>query len=722
MTAAPGPEPAAKPAKTGPGAGFGVHEGPLRFPAQLTGRVTELEKIAWEGDSNLYRGLLSDRPVVVKVMTVPEAIDEWAEICALWQSCDPRFVVPLIEYGRTDQPPTVYEITEYAPDGSLHDLLESNRTLSEPEVRLLLRQAATILHHLHEGLRQPVMHRDVKPANFLVDASARPRPMLRIRITDFGSAMRYPPAEGVRELGFTRAYGAPEMFRPHSQPVSDWWSLGVMLQEIVLRRHPFRDDFEDDRRLADRMSEKTPPALDDIPPVWRDPVSGLWQRDLEHRWRFANVDAWLRGEKQPVHRQTGPDEAPGAAFHFAGRTVRKLSELAAAMGENWQEAAGLLIGDRWPALLDWCRTLSEGAAKDLTSIVDLVRLPGLDTERPRIDLLVTEVIARLSPSARPTFRRHEVTPENLAEMARSARHGDPDAVSFVASLYRSRALSALSEHVEGSALRRIHDEWQFWYQKGQLLAARHVNAAEQVPEEERFLALLLEAAADPDGRNRLAERAALCLNRRTRRVGWYRALFDDAVDENAPAHHAFMIVTEKLVSKPELRITREARAYAQEQYRIFLERPPRPGGRAPKRRPRTGPGRFGAVAVTGRTPPWWRRLGGRFGRLTPLLAYLIFAAVAGAGVADGTTDRQGVLVGTVLALAGVMFTVALSAPVNRMSNAVLGAGLGCLGGLFLGAAGAVMVNGFGGPAAAWPTFWTTWVAATAATGIAGAAE
>jgi serine/threonine protein kinase len=713
VTATPGPAP------TGPSPAADINRGPLRFPAGLAGRVTRVTEIERKGDSKLYRGDLGGRPVVVKVMAVPEARDEWTEICSLWSACDPRYVVPLIECGLTDDPPTVYEITEYAPDGSLHDYLATHRSLSEPEERYLLRQAAAILDHLHDGLHQTLMHRDVKPANFLVDASVQPGP--RIRLTDFGSAMRYPPVEGVQELGFTRAYGAPEMFRQHSMPVSDWWSLGVMLQEILLRHHPFSDEIDDDIKLANLMFEKTPPAIERIPAVWRDPVNNLWQRDIEYRWRFIEVDGWLRGEKQRAHVQTGPDEAPGAVFRFAGRTVRKLSELGGAMAENWQEAAGLIIGDRWPELLDWCRAVSEAAAKDLTGIVDRVRLPGVGAERPRIDLLVTEVIARLAPNAQPRFRRHDVTPESLAAMARAARHGDPEAVSFVASLYRSRALSALSEHVTGGRLRRIHDEWQLWFQRGQVLAAQHLDSAGRVPEEERFLALLLEAAAEPAARDRLADRAEGCLGRRAKRVGWYRSLFEMAAGEYAPADHAFVIVAEKLVARPELRITREAREYAREQYRLSLEQPPKPAER-PSGRPRSAPGRLGAVTVTGRTPPWWRRLAGRFGPLVALPAYLAFAAVAAAGVAEGTTAREGALVGTVLVLAGVLFTVAMSAPVNRLTNAVLGAGLGCPGGLLLGVAGAVTVNGVSGPAAAWPTFWTTWVAATAATGIAGAAE
>ena len=46
-----------------------------------------------------------------------------------------------------------------------------------------------------------------------------------------------------------------------------------------------------------------------------------------------------RPQRREGEPDPGPDEAPGATFDFAGGTVRKLSELATAMGERLYAAA-----------------------------------------------------------------------------------------------------------------------------------------------------------------------------------------------------------------------------------------------------------------------------------------------------------------------------------------------------------------------------------------------
>src|SRR5207302_171881 len=123
------------------------------------------------------------------------------------------------------------------------------------------RRAAQLVRRLAEALtyahRQGIVHRDVKPANVLLDEQGEPL------LTNFGLATRQHEAEKLTQAGVilgTPLYMAPEQARDGSeaQPASDQYSLGVVLYEMLTGRTPFAGPPE---LVLFHHIETPPPAL-----------------------------------------------------------------------------------------------------------------------------------------------------------------------------------------------------------------------------------------------------------------------------------------------------------------------------------------------------------------------------------------------------------------------------------------------------------------------------
>ena len=181
----------------------------------------------------VYRALdpVIDREVAIKTLLPnlpPEVLQEVRE----------RFIREARSAGRLSHPNivTIFDVGEQ--DGMAYiamELLEGHslqQILKHPQ-RLAFNTIANLIAQVADALdlaqRYQIVHRDVKPANIMVDSSGR------VKLMDFGVA--YVPSSTMTQTG--TALGSPRYMSPEQvlgQPIdprSDIFSLGVVLYELL---------------------------------------------------------------------------------------------------------------------------------------------------------------------------------------------------------------------------------------------------------------------------------------------------------------------------------------------------------------------------------------------------------------------------------------------------------------------------------------------------------
>ena len=128
----------------------------------------------------------------------------------------------------------VYIAYEYVPGRTMRDAIRAGALTDKGAVAA----AAQVLDALAHAHRAGIVHRDVKPANVLLED----RDEIAVRLLDFGLA-QFDGADTLTAVGDvpgTLAYIAPERLNGgDATPQSDVWSVGVILWETLADRHPF---------------------------------------------------------------------------------------------------------------------------------------------------------------------------------------------------------------------------------------------------------------------------------------------------------------------------------------------------------------------------------------------------------------------------------------------------------------------------------------------------
>ncbi|RME54744.1 MAG: serine/threonine protein kinase, partial [Deltaproteobacteria bacterium] len=202
------------------------------------------------GMAQVYQAqhLFLSRKVAIKIMFENLAADErfqarfHQEANTIAMLKHPN-IVEIYDFGNADG--ALYLVMELMRAGSLRTLIERERagtlSLSLETWLDLMRQAAEGLDFAHQ---RGMVHRDIKPDNFLLDPIPGQSPLrYQVKISDFG-LVRLREGGVKTTPGFlmgTPAYMSPEQCEATREldARSDIYSLGVVLYEVVTGRMPF---------------------------------------------------------------------------------------------------------------------------------------------------------------------------------------------------------------------------------------------------------------------------------------------------------------------------------------------------------------------------------------------------------------------------------------------------------------------------------------------------
>ncbi len=268
---------------------------------------------------------------------------------------------------------------KYVQGRSLADLLLEQSCIPLDQAIRILEQIASALDYAHE---RGVIHRDVKPANMMIDGGGR------VMVTDFGIAKvveASAAASGV-VMGTPLYMSAEQGLGEVLTGAADQYSLGVMAYHMLSGRVPFDGDTIVD--IVRKHCIQDPPPLESVCPGLPPEVCNAIRRTMAKTpgERFPSVGAFVGALKGPANAPTirlGRRDSAALYRAVTGRTrgwrwwvgaavVATLAVAALPTANLWQRDRPVPLHPSAPA----ASPLTEVAPPPLKRAAPAARAPG----------------------------------------------------------------------------------------------------------------------------------------------------------------------------------------------------------------------------------------------------------------------------------------------------------------------------------------------------------
>jgi eukaryotic-like serine/threonine-protein kinase len=190
------------------------------------------ERIGSGGMGDVYKAYNDSlgRVAAVKILYADTHADRFQNEAYIQSTINHPNIARLYEYCKCGDKHCI--VMEFVEGECLDKALRRKKNFSSIEVEEILSQIVSALAYLH---KKEIIHRDIKPQNFKIQADGT------VKMLDFGIAKhKYSPK--FTQTGFivgTTEYLAPEQFQQQPELKSDIWALGVMAYELLTGYMPF---------------------------------------------------------------------------------------------------------------------------------------------------------------------------------------------------------------------------------------------------------------------------------------------------------------------------------------------------------------------------------------------------------------------------------------------------------------------------------------------------
>ncbi|XP_058483676.1 serine/threonine-protein kinase 10 [Solea solea] len=211
---------------------------------------------------------------VIETKSEEELEDYIIEIDIL-AKCDHRYIVKLLDAFYHDN--KLWIMIEFCPGGAVDaTMLELDRGLTEPQIKVVCRQMLEALIYLHS---MKIIHRDLKAGNILLMLDGD------IKLADFGVSAKNTKTLQRRDSFIGTPYWmAPEVVMCETMKdapydyKADIWSLGITLIELAQIEPPHHE--LNPMRVLLKIAKSEPPALEQ-PYKWSQEFKDFLKRSLD---------------------------------------------------------------------------------------------------------------------------------------------------------------------------------------------------------------------------------------------------------------------------------------------------------------------------------------------------------------------------------------------------------------------------------------------------------